>query len=176
MILTNIIVLFLLSLMAGLLYEIHRLNAKIAMIEEAYADSGASFNEIGMIFESILANLPAEQVQAVNAHYLKAKEKLSAYFKKRTPEIGDFVIVGATKLDIASLDLCRAIARRLEREFLIWREDFIYGGIEVVAEWLNSLSGTLWDFGRYIEANYSRSVKLSDFGKSPKDYGFVLTS
>ena len=120
-----------------------------------------------------LSSYTVNKTIPISAQDVDSLKKLSAYFKKHTPEVGDFVIVGATKLDIASLDLCRAIARRLEREFLIWREDFIYGDIEVVAEWLNSLSGTIWDFGRYIEANYSRSVKLSDFRKSPKDYGFL---
>ena len=76
MILTNIIVLFLLSLMAGLLYEIHRLNAEVAKLRDAYADSGAAFVEIGVVFESILTCLPADQVKTMNDHYLKAKEKL----------------------------------------------------------------------------------------------------
>ena len=113
-------------------------------------------------------NITEEDVENLN--------KLVEFFEKSVKTPDGFVIVGGTPLGIASIDVCRVLTRKLERDIVSLINDLKaqIDEYKVLLKWINRLSDVLWLLARFIECESGhKSLTLKELRKSKENYGFI---
>ena len=124
------------------------------------------FSVGSMISSTSYKNIP----YPISAKDLQA---LDAIINERGFKLMSFAISGDSAPS-AFLDVCRALARRLERQAFLCRplDEGSQEGYNSLLEWLNKLSTVLWIVARYLEDFYEDSKTLEDYQRKEYSYGF----
>lgn len=154
------------------------ISTKISKLIFAIQVKLFSVGSVISTYENLLESIPEKIVDSD----IKELERLIKFFEETFDIPKGFVIPGGNlenqnhmKSVPSSIDVCRALTRKLERKVVTIRFKLLEPSnvaLSDVSKWLNRLSDLLWLLARVSELPQGGSLKLALFQGRKLDYGF----